>query len=348
MYDSIIIGAGQAGLAIAYYLQQENQKFLLIDKAREIGESWKDRYDSLLLFTPRMYSSLPGLPIEGDGQGCPTKDEVVDYLKKYVETYTFPIHLNEEVINVAKENDEFLIETNQREYKAKNVIVATGPFQTPKIPNFSKELSTNVLQLHSSQYKNSNQLVEGNVLVVGGGNSGAQIAVELSKVKETYLAVSKKPVYLPLEINHKSIFWWFDKLGVLKVNRHSLLGKIIQKKGDPIFGLELKQAIKNKEIIMKQRVIGAKMSEIFFEADPSLKVRNIIWATGFKSTYPWLKIDGVIDKAGKVKHNRGETKIKGLYFIGLPWQYRRGSALLQGVGEDASYIVRKLTDGDLL
>lgn len=346
MYDCIVIGSGQAGLAAAYYLKNAKQNFLLLDKGKEIGESWKERYDSLVLFTPRLYSSLPGLSLEGEEQGFPSKDEIVDYLNKYVETFQFPIQWNEEVIKVLKEDHYFLIHTKQHVYKAKNVIIATGPFQTPIIPKFSKNLSPTIKQLHSSEYKNPDQLNIGNVIVVGGGNSGAQIAVELSKVKETYLAVSKKLNYLPLVIRDKSIFWWFDRLGILQVTNQSFLGKMIQKKGDPIFGFELKEAIQNKEVKVKNRVVHAQNNELAFDDRTSLVVNNVIWATGYKTEFNWLQINGVFNSDGKVIHNRGVPHIEGIYFIGLPWQFRRGSALLQGVGQDAQFIVNKIMNQD--
>ncbi|MFD1174521.1 flavin-containing monooxygenase [Oceanobacillus picturae] len=342
MYDTVVIGAGQAGLSIGYYLNQSKQNFILIDKGSEIGESWKVRYDSLILFTPRVYSSLPGMPLDGKGQGFPTKNEIVSYLKRYVKRFKIPIQFNTEVVNVSKKNGNFFIKTKKDEYQAKNIVIATGPFQTPSIPQFARGLSNNIKQIHSSQYKNPAQLVDGNVLVIGGGNSGAQIAVELSKQRETYLACSRNLKFLPLSVGRKSIFSWFDKLGILKVNHTSLLGKLLQQKGDPIFGFELKNAIKDNEIIIKKRVTGCEQNKVIFMDTSTLEVNNIIWATGFKTSYPWLKIDRVLNDEGKVVHYRGVSLIKGLHFIGLPWQYRRGSALLQGVGYDAEYVVRQI------
>ncbi|PTU28480.1 oxidoreductase [Bacillus subtilis] len=342
MYDTIVIGAGQAGISIGYYLKQTGQRFLILDKSHEVGESWKDRYDSLVLFTSRMYSSLPGMHLEGEKHGFPSKNEIVAYLKKYVEKFEIPIQLRTEVISVLKSKNHFLIKTNREEYQAKNLVIATGPFHTPHIPSISKDLDSNIHQLHSSQYKNSKQLVHGNVLVVGGGNSGAQIAVELSKERLTYLACSNKPVYFPLMIGNRSIFWWFDKLGVLHASHTSILGKFIQKKGDPIFGHELKHAIKQREVILKTRVIGGKENEIVFNDASSLEVNNIIWATGFRNPLSWIKIKGVLNKENRIIHHRGVSPIEGLYFIGLPWQHRRGSALLQGVGNDAEYIVKQM------
>lgn len=338
MYDTIVIGAGQAGLAAGYYLKQLRQKFLILDKAAEIGESWKERYDSLVLFTPRRYNSLPGLPFTGENHGFPTKDEVAVYLKSYVQIFKLPIQLKSEVVHVSKVNGVFLIITNHNEYQAKNLIIAAGPFQTPKIPSISRNISSAIFQLHSSQYKNLKQLTAGNVLVVGGGNSGAQIAVELSKERTTYLAHSKKLRYFPLIFQKKSIFWWFEKMGILHAKNHSLLGRLIQRKGDPIFGLQLKDAIKQNEVVLKKRVVNGKQNVVIFEDGSMLEVNNIIWATGFEFILPWLKIEGVLNEKGEIVHRRGVSNVTGLYFVGLQWQYRRGSALLQGVGYDAKFI----------
>ncbi|MGY4713612.1 flavin-containing monooxygenase [Bacillus amyloliquefaciens] len=345
MYDTIVIGAGQAGISVGYYLKKSKQKFIILDKSHEVGESWKNRYDSLVLFTSRMYSSLPGMPLEGDKHGLPSKNEIAAYLKKYVERFEIPIQLRTEVISVQKLKNYFLIRTSREEYQTKNLVMAAGPFHTPNIPSISRDVADHIHQLHSSQYKHSKQLAPGNVLVVGGGNSGAQIAVELSKERVTYLACSNKPAYFPLWIGKRSIFWWFDKLGVLHASHTSILGKFIQKKGDPIFGYELKHAIRQKKIILKQRVIAGKQNEIIFKDSSSLEVNNIIWATGFKNPLCWMKIEGVLDKEGRIIHHRGVSAVEGLYFIGLPWQHRRGSALLQGVGNDAEYIVKQMNGG---
>lgn len=345
MYDTIVIGAGQAGISVGYYLKKSKQKFIILDKSHEVGESWKNRYDSLVLFTSRMYSSLPGMQLEGDKHGLPSKNEIAAYLKKYVERFEIPIQLRTEVISVQKLKNYFLIRTSREEYQTKNLVMAAGPFHTPNIPSISRDVADHIHQLHSSQYKHSKQLAPGNVLVVGGGNSGAQIAVELSKERVTYLACSNKPAYFPLWIGKRSIFWWFDKLGVLHASHTSILGKFIQKKGDPIFGYELKHAIRQKKIILKQRVIAGKQNEIIFKDSSSLEVNNIIWATGFKNPLCWMKIEGVLDKEGRIIHHRGVSAVEGLYFIGLPWQHRRGSALLQGVGNDAEYIVKQMNGG---
>jgi len=338
MYHTIVIGAGQAGLAMGYYLTQSNNNFLILDKGNNIGQVWRSRYDSLTLFTARMYSSLPGLTLEGDAQGLPTKEEIALYLETYAAKFKLPIQLETEVLNVAHKEDVFSVETNKGILTARNIIIATGPFHHKYIPHFADKLSCDVIQLHSSEYKNPSQLKPGNVLVVGGGNSGAQIAVELSGTKNTFFSVSQKLRFLPLKVGGKSIFWWFDKLGILKATNTSILGKKIQQNGDPIFGYELKKAVKELEVKLKEKVINIEKNHVFFKDNSKLQVDNIIWATGFKQKYSWLNIDNIYNKKGMIKHQRGLTAIEGLYFMGLPWQHKRGSALLQGVGEDAKYI----------
>ncbi|MFB3167671.1 NAD(P)/FAD-dependent oxidoreductase [Neobacillus sp. 179-C4.2 HS] len=340
-YDVLVIGAGQAGLAMGYYLKQTKLSFLILDKESAIGESWKKRYDSLTLFTPRSYSSLPGLTLNGEEKIYPTKDEITDYLSLYANTFSLPIQLDTTVKRVDKE-DHFLLHTTKGVYHCRNVIIATGPFQKPFIPEFSHYLSENILQVHSSKYKNPSQINEGTTLVVGGGNSGAQIAVELSHSKEVYLSVGHQMRFLPQDIGSKSIFWWFDKLGVYRANVHSKVGQYIKNKPDPIFGFELKTQLKNRSVILKPRVTSADNSQVFFNDGSSIEVSNVIWSTGFKSDFSFIHISSVLNEKGLPIHQRGVTKVKGLFFLGLAWQNSRGSALLQGVGTDAKYIVEKL------
>lgn len=343
-YDVIIIGAGQAGLSMGYYLQQTNLSFLILDKGEKIGEVWRNRYDSLRLFTPRSYSSLPGLAFDGIQSDYPTKGEIAEYLSFYGETFSLPIKLKTTVQSLYKDEGRFRIITNKGELIAKNIVIATGPFQNPFVPEFANKLSENVLQLHSSQYKNSKQLIEGPVLVVGGGNSGSQVAVELSKERETYLSVSHKIKYLPQDIMNKSLFWWFDKLGIYSASVNTTVGQYIKKQQDPIFGFELKSLIKSGKVLLKPRTISIHNDNIIFEDNTEVQVNNVIWSTGFVSDYRWIEIAEVLDEKSKPIHQRGITAIDGLYFLGLQWQYSRGSALLQGVGADAEYLIKYILD----
>lgn len=342
LYDVLVIGAGQAGLSLGYYLKKNKVSFLLLDKGSEIGQSWRKRYDSLKLFTPRLFSSLPGLSLSGDPGGYPAKDEISDYLLKYAKEFSLPVKLGTVVSKLAKDGECYVLSTNQGEYRSKQVVVATGPFQLPNIPEFSKFLSDEVLQLHSSEYKNPNQLLSGTTVVVGAGNSGSQIAVEIADHRDVYLSVGHKPRFMPQDLGGKSIFWWFDKLGLLKANVNSKVGQMIRNKPDPIFGYELKMNLSNGGIQLKPKAISANDNEIMFEDQSIVKVRNLIWSTGFQLDYSWIKIPAIFNEKGLPIHERGVTNIHGLYFLGLPWQYIRGSALLQGVGADAEYLAKQM------
>lgn len=338
MEDVIVIGAGQAGLSIGYYLKKSALSFLILDCNERIGDVWRNRYDSLVLFTPRLYSSLHGLPLNGDPNGFPTKNEIGDYLELYAKTFDLPVMTNTKVKRITKKRDIFIVETQNSVLKAKNVVIATGPFKNPNIPTISNHLSKEVVQLHSSQYRNPSQLNEGTVLVIGGGNSGSQIAVELSETHDTYLSVGQTVRFLPLEFLKKSIFWWFDNLGIYKASSDSFIGSSIQKKGDPIFGYDLKENIRTNKVKLKSRTIDGKGNLITFEDHSSLKFNNIIWATGYYPDYTWIDLPNLIKSNEKIDHKRGITNIDGLYFLGLPWQHSRGSALLLGVGDDAKYL----------
>jgi putative flavoprotein involved in K+ transport len=342
IYDVIIVGAGQAGLAIGYYLKKSNLSFLLLNKDCKVGVSWEKRYDSLVLFTPRDYSSLPGLNLKDTINTFPTKSEIATYLAEYATNYNLPILHNTEVIKAVKDNNLFHVTTTRGEFTCRKFVVATGPFQDPKIPIFSQTIDEDVLQIHSSQYKNPSQLKEGSILIVGCGNSGAQIATELSNERKVFLSVGQKLRYVPLTFLNKSIFWWFDKIGVLHSSTHSKIGKWIQRQGDPIFGYELKEKINNGSILLKSRTINGYGKNINFEDGSIMKVDNIIWATGFTSNYDWVQIKQALDSDQRPIQNRGISDITGLFFLGLPWQSKRGSALLQGVGEDAYYLYQHI------
>jgi putative flavoprotein involved in K+ transport len=342
LYDVLVIGAGQAGLSMGYFLKKTDLSFLLLDQSGEVGESWRKRYDSLKLFTPRLYSSLPGLPLSGDANGYPTKDEIGDYVSHYAKTFSIPVMLHTVVEKLEREGDYFVLSTNQGDFRSKQIVVATGPFHQPNIPMFSEFLSEEVLQLHSSEYKNPDQLQNGATVVVGGGNSGAQIAVELANHTQVYLSVGHNPKFLPQNVLGRSIFWWIDKVGIYKANVHSKVGQMIKNNPDPIFGYELKWKLKDGGVQQKRKAVSAHENQMIFEDHSRVEVRNVIWSTGFKSDFSWISIPFLLNDNGMPIHKRGVTPIKGLYFLGLPWQYRRSSALLLGVGGDAKYLAEHL------
>lgn len=344
LYEVIIIGAGQAGLAMSYQLKQKGvENHLVIDAQKRIGDSWRYRYKSLVLFTPKSYSVLPGLKRKGDPNSYPTKNEMADYLEGYVAHFNLPYRMNTMVTGIEKKNDYFNIYTEDEKLQSKKVFIASGAFQKPFIPPVIKNEDNAVSHVHSSLYIEPRSLRSGSVLVVGGGNSGAQIAVELSTDREdVILALSYQPKFLPLQILGRSIFYWLEKLQLLYAGRDTVRGRQFKKRDDPIFGMELKWAVKEQKIKIKPRVTEVAGDRVTFSDGSTLRVNNIIWATGFVPAYEMIRIDGAIDKKGRPIHNRGVSPIDGLYYIGLPWQYNRGSGLVCGVGRDAKYLADEI------
>lgn len=340
--DVIIIGGGQAGLSIGYFLQKHRCDFVILDAGGRTGDSWRNRYDSLVLFTPKMYSSLPGLAFPGRPDELPTKDETAEYLEQYARHYSLPIHFNTRVSLLKKTGDRFCIRSDREEYTAKQVVVATGPFQKAYIPPFAKTLKQPIYQVHSSAYRNPGQLRPGPVLVIGGGNSGAQIAVELAGRHEVTISVSHKMNFKPLSLFDKSIFWYFDKIGLLEADVRSIKGSWLKKQPEQVYGLELKRLLASGTVNMKPRAVRAEGDAIHFADGSSVRASNVIWATGFRPDYSWIDINGLLDSSGYPHHQKGVSSIEGLYFLGMPWQSCRGSALLGWVGQDAEYIANHL------
>ncbi|CAG9623731.1 flavin-containing monooxygenase [Sutcliffiella rhizosphaerae] len=344
IYETVIIGGGQAGITMGYYLKKAGKSFVILDENKEVGASWRNRYKSLVLFTPRQYSSLPELPMDGPKGEFPSKDDVANYLESYVKHFNLPILPNTKVIRLTKnKKDTFIIETNTGLIEAHHVIVATGAFQKPYIPSIVKE-QTDIHQSHSSHYQSPEEILGESVLVVGGGNSGAQIAVELAKQKNVTIAVNHPFKFLPLHLFGKSIFSWLDRTGLLYAGKDTVKGKWFQKQKDPIFGKELKRLIKMNKVERKPKAISLSGHEVTFEDKTTQHYDSVIWATGFIPSYDWIAIEGLTDGKGMPIHNRGITPIKGLYFIGLPWQHQRGSALICGVSLDAEFIAMHLSD----
>lgn len=339
---TLVIGAGQAGLSMGYFLKSRTDSFLLVDANERIGDSWRKRYDSLILFTPRAYSALPGLPFPGESDGYPTKDEVADYLELYANHFNLPVKLNTKVKTLTRDESHFIIETNHTVYHAQNVVIATGPFHKPFVPVLSRKLANDVFQFHSAEYRNPQQLREGSVLIVGAGNSGVQIATELAQNREVHMSVGKTIKMLPHRIFNKSLFWWFDTLRISNVTIDSKLGKYLSL-NDPIIGEEAKPLINNGVIRIKPRTVGVNGKKIFFDDQSYCEVNNVIWATGFRPDYSWIKISGILDQNGRSMHTRGVTMVPGICFLGLSWQYTRGSALLLGVGKDAEYLLTRMS-----
>ncbi len=338
MLDFVVIGAAQAGLAMAYYLKKQNKNFLLVDKSPEIGYSWLNRWDSLRLFTPAEFNNLPGMDFPAAKGHYPSKHEVARYFKEYAQKYNFPIQLKTLITKVVRKEHHYKLVHNNGIIETKGVIVASGPFHIPYIPPCAKQLSENIFQTHSNSYKNSNQLQEGPALVVGDGDSGFQILNELSKTgRKTYFSGNTQIKTLPQEIAGKTLWWWFTKTGFLSVNRNTWLGKKIMHGRQPVIGTDVKGILKRKNVIPVGHTNDAEDNIIKTEHQELTDVKNVVWATGYRPNFSW--IEGLeITPDGYPKNKRGISPLKHVYFMGLPWLHTRGSATLGGIKKDAKYI----------
>jgi putative flavoprotein involved in K+ transport len=338
-YDVVVVGGGQAGLAIGYFLKRREKRFVILDAAVSIGSAWRARWESLVLFTPRRYDSLPGLPFPGDPDGYPTRDEVIAYLETYREKFALPLELGSNVRAMTQDDGTFLLDLDGRTVQANQVVVATGPFQTPLVPDFAGELTPEVFQTPSQGYRAPGDVPEGSVLVVGGGNTGYQIAAELSATHDVCLAVGGRQKPLPQKVLGRDLFWWLVTTRVFKASIDSRLGQKLSRR-DTLIGSSPK-VLKQRGVTMKPRLTGASGRTVTFADHSELTVDAVIWATGFSIDHSWIKLP-IVDKEGKTRHRRGVTDVPGLYFIGLPWQHTRGSALLGWVRDDAEYIAGHL------
>lgn len=343
MLDFIIIGAAQAGLAMAYELKQQGFNFIILDKEEEVGASWLNRWDSLTLFTPTEFNHLKGLKFPAEDGNYPSKYDVANYFKRYVKHFKLPVKLNTLVEGIEKKENHFSVKHNTGHLTSKNVIVATGPFHVPFTPAFHKALNSSIFQIHSNYYKNPSQLNDGNVLVVGDGDSGYQILDEISSSRDdqVYFSGDTSVKSLPQEILGKTLWWWFTKTGYLHIPKHTWLGKKVSQSRQPVIGTNVKEILSRDNVIPVGYTLNAENTTIFTKKETLKNVKNIVWATGYKPNFKWIK--GLeLDQDAYPVHDRGVSSMKGLYFVGLPWLHTRASATLGGVKDDANHIAEHI------
>jgi putative flavoprotein involved in K+ transport len=349
--ETVVIGGGQAGLAAGFHLQKAGRDFVVLDAGSRVGESWRSRWDSLRLFTPARYDGLPGMAFPGSASRYPTKDEMADYLESYAERYRLPVRNGVAVSRLDREGEMFRIHSDSGVIHANNVIVSTGFDHHPKIPPFAAELDDRIVQHHSKEYRNPGQIQDGSVLVVGAGNSGAEIAVELARAgHRTTLAgrdVGQEPTKagsLPDKL--LTPLMWLVATRVVTVD--SFIGKkardafLDPPRGIPrgrVSGKEIEEA----GIDWVARVEGTEHGKPLLEDGRVIDTDTVIWCTGFRPGYTdWIDIP-LEEKHGIPVHDRGIIEeVPGLYFLGLYFQYSLSSPLVGGVGRDAEYVVSHL------
>ncbi|TGE21635.1 FAD-dependent oxidoreductase [Hymenobacter aquaticus] len=343
--DAVVIGAGQAGLAAAYYLQQRGLRFVVLDEHPAVGHVWATRYDSLRLFSPAWASALPGYAWPGRQRRYPTKDEAADYLRRYAAHFRFPLALGQRVVQVAPAaapEQGYTISTAQgQHYRARYVLVCTGAYNAPRRPAFAPELHAEVVQLHSSAYRRAGQLPGfGPVAVVGSGNSALQIAADLAATgRPVYAAYHEQTPTLP---NNTAMWVFLTATGMLRIPTHSVLGRRLRERPEAVVSGDLARLRTFANVHFIGRAEGVEAgTRLRGQQATTPALEAVVWATGYGPAFDWIRVP-VFDAHGRPVHQRGLTAAPGLAFLGLPWLGTRSSALMGGVGADARHVVEVL------
>ncbi len=348
-FDTIVIGGGQTGLMAGYHLAKRHLPFVILDANERVGDAWRNRWDSLRLFTPALFSRLPGKRLDMPNWSFPTKDEQADYLEAYAREFDLPVRTGVFVDRLEKADGRFVVSAGEEVYEAENVIVATGAHNIPKTPAFAAELDPRIVQLHSSAYRNPSQLQEGDVLLVGAGNSGAELAVELCRSHRVFLA-GPKIAEIPVKHGSRRFrpgFRVFRFLGHRVLTRGNPIGRKVGpwllQEPDPLVRTRSKDLAK-AGVERLPRVTGVENGRPVLEDGRVLDVANVIWCTGFRTDFGWIDLP-VFDPDGEPKHDRGVVESEpGLYFLGLIFLYSFSSDVLPGRGRDAKYVAKHIAD----
>jgi putative flavoprotein involved in K+ transport len=336
--DVLVIGGGQAGLAMGHYLARLGRRFQIVDSGTEIGEAWRSRWDSLILFTPAQYDNLPGMAFPAPHDTYPGKDDVADYLRAYAAKLELPVRLNTRVSSLTRSDGGYVATAGEERLEAKQVVVATGPFQVPFVPPISKGFDPDLFQLHSVDYRHPGTLPPGKVLVVGGANSGCQIARELSANHTVELSVGQKLPTVPQRPLGRDVWWWAAGLGLAtRVTVDSRLGRRLAHR-DQVIGDGPKQLARRHGVRIRPMGVSATGRTMTFADGAAADFDAVVWTTGFRLDHSWIDVPGAKDQGGRITHKRGVTPAAGLYMLGLPWQHTRASALLGWVARDAAFL----------
>jgi putative flavoprotein involved in K+ transport len=347
--ETVIVGGGQAGLAVGYHLARRGRPFVILDADQRPGDAWRRRWDSLRLFTPARYSGLPGLPFPAPPFSYPTRDEVADFLEAYAARFDLPVRNGVRVDRLARDGGRFLVTAGDRRWEADQVVVATGAYHRPRVPAFASELDPGIVQLDTTRYRNPSQLRPGGVLVVGAGNSGAEIAYEVSGAHHPTWLSGPDTGHLPVRTGTRldrlltPPFWWFVSR-VLTVD--TPVGRKVRPKA--LVTPAPLERVRPKELAAAgvervARTVGVRDSLPVLEDGRVLEVANLIWCAGLRPDFGWVDLP-VFDQDGLPRHDRGVVASQpGLYFIGLWFLSGFTSSLLGGVGRDAERIADRIT-----
>jgi putative flavoprotein involved in K+ transport len=343
--NTVVIGAGQAGLSVGYHLKQLGVPFIILDAGNRVGDQWRQRWDSLRLFTPARFAGLDGMTFPAPPHYFPTKDEMANFLERYALAFQLPVQPATRVERVSRHGNGYLVSAGNRRFEAENVIVAMANYQRPRIPPFASDLNPDIVQVHSFDYRNPSQLRAGNVLIVGAGNSGAEIAIETSRAHKTRMA-GRDVGHVPFHVDGLLARLFLFRI-VLRLLFHRILtvatpfGRAVRPKvlhiGGPLVRTKPKD-LAAAGIERVPRVAGVQHGLPVLEDGRVLDVKNIVWCTGFHPGFSWLDLP-VFGPNGEPQHERGVvTSQPGLYFVGLHFLFAFSSTMIHGVGRDAQRI----------
>jgi putative flavoprotein involved in K+ transport len=349
--ETVIIGGGQAGLSVGHHLAGRGRPFVVLDANQRVGDAWRRRWDSLRLFTPARYDGLAGLPFPGPPHSFPTKDQVADYLEAYATRFQLPVRTGVRVDRLTKADGGFLVTAGDRSWEAANVVVAMASFQVPRVPAFAPALDPGVLQLHAGSYRNPSQLREGGVLVVGAGNSGAEIALEVAGRHPTWLA-GRESGHVPFRIEGAAARFVFQPL-LFRVVGHRVLtvdtpiGRRLRPRllahGAPLVRVRPRD-LAAAGVGRVPRVVGVRDGRPLLADQRVLEVANVIWCTGFDPDLSWIDLPVFGADPREPRPHRGVVADQpGLYFVGLTFLYAMSSGFLPGVDRDARHVVQAIT-----
>src|SRR3954471_7582908 len=347
-HETVVIGGGQAGLAVGYFLSKLGRPFVILDANPRVGDTWRGRWDTMRLFTPARRDGLPGMRFPAPKHSFPTRDAMAEYLELYAATFELPVHSGVRVDALGRSDGHFLVAAGERRYEAANVVIATGPFQRPHVPGFAGELDPRITQLHSSAYRNPRELPDGDVLVVGSGNSGADIALELAADRRVSLSGELGP-QIPFDIEGMSGRLIFPLLW--QVWSHVLtFGTPIGRKALPKIrsGKEPRIRVKRKHLAARgvefvPRTAGVRDGRPLLADGTVVDAASVIWATGYRPAYDWLDLPVLGDDGDlEIDHAGAVMSQPGLYQVGREFLSAFNSHTVGGVGRDAERIARRI------
>jgi len=347
MSSVIVIGAGQAGLAVGRQLVEAGVDVVVLEAASRIGEAWRRRWDSLRLFTAAEFAGLPGLPFPGDPNALPTKDETADYLEEYARRFQVPVRLGTKVDALDRNGERYVVTAGGSRFEAEQIVIATGPYQTALVPGWAADLHARVVQIHSREYRNPSQLPAGDVLVVGAGNTGAELALEAARAGHRVWLSGRDVGQVPsfLRISNARPFW-FLATRVLTVS--TPIGKALRAAMRAHHSGPLVR-IRSKEILAAGiqrvgRVTECDAGRPVLADGRVVDVATVLWCTGFGLDFSWVRLP-IFAPDGYPMHDRGRVPSEpGLYFVGLPFQRSLASNTLAGVGRDAALVAGWILD----